>query len=68
MAKIISVGKLEVGINLIRDTLAFGVLMDTLAGTAVGDAKAKLASEFVTMLDLLMDDIKSMDSGRALTT
>lgn len=66
MAKTISVNKLQAGIDMIASTLAFGVLMDTMEGTAVGDAKAKLGSDFVTMLGLLMDDIREMDQTRAL--
>lgn len=66
MASRISVDKLQVGINMISDSFRFGILMDAMADTAVGDAKAQLASEFITMLDLLMDDIRDMDQTRAL--
>ena len=66
MANTISVDKLQIGINMISDSFRFGVLMDAMADTEVGDAKAQLASEFLTMLDLLMDDIREMDQTRAL--
>lgn len=66
MASTISVNKLKVGIDLITQTLSFGVLMDSIAGTPVGDAKAKLGTDVIMMLHLLMDDIRDMDPLKAL--
>ncbi len=66
MATKISVTKLQAGIDIITSSLSLGVLVDTMEDTAVGDAKAKLGSEFITMLGLLMDDIRDMDQTRAL--
>lgn len=66
MATKISVNKLQAGIDIITSSLSLGVLLDSMEGTAVGDAKAKFGCEVVTMLGLLMEDIKDMDETRAL--
>lgn len=66
MADKISVDKLQVGIDIITESVSFGVLVDSLDGTEVGEAKAKLGEQFILMLGLLMDDIRDMNQDRAL--
>lgn len=66
MAYTISVNKLKVGIDMITSAVSLGILVDSMQGTEIGDAKAKLGSEFVSMLSLMMEDIHDMDPLRAL--